>query len=375
MAQPPIDPISLSEQAYSSTFGQKAAEGANLDELLAEATQEIATGLGVSHAKVLEYLPDEKKLLVKAGVGWAEGIVGRARLGIDLESPAGFALQTGKPVIANDLDAEERFRVPALLANHGVKSAANVIIKTGTYVYGVLEADSFEQQRFGPADTTYLQGYANILAMAIRQVHLTRENFELNRRLEAMLHELSHRTKNNNQILLSLIYLQKSRTTSLEAREQLEIVHNRLMILNELDKLILETKSTERVDLGKYLISIIHKIFSIDDDTFAKVKLETEVARFEVDTRTAQALAMAVNEFLTNSFKYAFPRGAQNLTVSIGMADGRGRLIVADDGPGMPADAKKGVGLQLIEAMARQISGEVQWDLTNGTRLTILFDL
>jgi two-component sensor histidine kinase len=84
---------------------------------------------------------------------------------------------------------------------------------------------------------------------------------------------------------------------------------------------------------------------------------------------------MAVNEFLTNSFKYAFPRGAQNLTVSIGMADGRGRLIVADDGPGMPADTRRGVGLQLIEAMARQINGEVQWDLTNGTRLTILFDL
>ena len=49
-----------------------------------------------SSSRCCEYLPDEKRLLVRAGVGWGEGVVGQARIGADLESPAGYALQTGR---------------------------------------------------------------------------------------------------------------------------------------------------------------------------------------------------------------------------------------------------------------------------------------
>jgi len=66
-------------------------------------------------AIVRVYLPAEKMFVVRAGVGWGEGVVGKVRVGADLASPAGFALQTGKPVISNHLENEERFRTPELL--------------------------------------------------------------------------------------------------------------------------------------------------------------------------------------------------------------------------------------------------------------------
>lgn len=370
-----MDPISLSEQPSLSGFGKKAAEGADLDELLMQASREIAAGLGVSHVKVLEYLPDEKTLLIRAGVGWSEGVVGQARIGIDLASPAGFALQTGMPVISNNLAQEERFRVPAVLARHGVQSAANVIIKSGDFVYGVLEADSFDPRKFTPQDTQYLQGYANILALAVRQARLAQENFELNRRLEELLHELGHRTKNNNQILASLIHIQKRRANSLEVKEQLDIVRNRLMTLNELDKLILDAKGMQRIDLGKYLVSIVSKILSVDADNAKTTKLKAEVSTVEVDSETAQPIAMMVNEFVANSFKHAFSQGAETLFLSLEAQDGRVTLTIADDGPGMPPDGRRGMGFQLIEAMASQINATLDWDNTAGTRLTIAFAL
>jgi hypothetical protein len=49
-------------------------------------------------------------LFVLAGVGWEADVVGHASVGAGLESPAGFALQTGKPVISNQLENEQRFR-------------------------------------------------------------------------------------------------------------------------------------------------------------------------------------------------------------------------------------------------------------------------
>jgi two-component sensor histidine kinase len=369
-----MDPMSLSEQAPLSGFGKKAAEGADLDELLMQASREIAAGLGVSHVKVLEYLADEKTLLLRAGIGWSEGVVGTARIGVDLASPAGFALQTGRPVISNDLAAEERFRIPEVLARHGVKSAANVIIKSGDFVYGVLEADSFESRRFTPADTQYLQSYANVLALAVGQARLAQENFELTRRLEDMLHELGHRTKNNNQILASLIHMQRRRATALETQEQLDVIRNRLMTLNELDNLILSAKGLHRIDLGKYLVSLVGKILSIDADGAHDIKFRTEVTSVEVDSRIAQPVAMIVNEFVTNSFKHAFPRGAETLTLSLEDRDGTVTITIADDGPGMPDDARRGMGFQLMQAMAEQINATLDWDGAGGTRLRIAFN-
>lgn len=58
-----------------------------------------------------------------AGVGWKAGYVGSARSGADLDSPAGYAFQTGAAVISNHLENETRFRTPKILADHEVRRA------------------------------------------------------------------------------------------------------------------------------------------------------------------------------------------------------------------------------------------------------------
>jgi hypothetical protein len=96
----------------------------------------------------LEYLPKEDRLLVRAGVGWKPGVIDNATLGADLESPAGYAYQTGNAVISNHLQEETRFRTPQLFADHGVRRAINVLIERGgedNGSFGVLEGDSSDQ--------------------------------------------------------------------------------------------------------------------------------------------------------------------------------------------------------------------------------------
>ncbi len=121
----------LRQQALLAEFGRRALGDVNLANLLAEATRMTALGMGVRFCKVLEYLPDENQFLVRAGVGWHEGVVGHARLGAELSSPAGYALHTGKPVISNHLQDEDRFKTPELLLDHGVRRALNVILHRG----------------------------------------------------------------------------------------------------------------------------------------------------------------------------------------------------------------------------------------------------
>lgn len=99
--------------------------------ILQRATELCASGLQAPLAKVLEYEPDEKRLVVRAGVGWKPDTIDIVSLAADIGSPAGYAYRTGESVISNHLEAETRFRTPELLADHGVRRAINVLIEKG----------------------------------------------------------------------------------------------------------------------------------------------------------------------------------------------------------------------------------------------------
>ena len=120
-----------------------------------------AEGLKADFCKVLEHIPEESRLLLRAGVGWDPGLIGVASVGADLASPSGFALRTGKPVISNHLEHEERFRTPDLLKAHGVRRAINVILQGDGAPFGVLEVDSRSEGEFSDQDIAFLQGAAN----------------------------------------------------------------------------------------------------------------------------------------------------------------------------------------------------------------------
>src|SRR5579872_7133162 len=123
----------------------------------------------VRYCKVLEYQPEENRLLVRAGVGWHEGVVGHATIGAELSSPAGYALHTGKAVISNDLPTETRFTTPSLLVEHSVRRAMNVILLGEGSPYGVLEVDSESPGTFTEHDIDFLQAVANLVGLALKR--------------------------------------------------------------------------------------------------------------------------------------------------------------------------------------------------------------
>ena len=82
--------------------------------------------------------------------------------------------------------------------------------------------------------------------------------------------------------------------------------------------------------------------FNFQADAAAEVKLAAEVAQIEIATERAQALGLIVNEFLTNSFKYAFRGRSGTLAVVLSHEEGGAILVLGDDGPGMPQATEVG---------------------------------
>jgi hypothetical protein len=92
-------------------FGGRALRSSNIDELLQDATRLVSDVVEVDLVKVLELLPDGRNLLVRAGVNWNPGVVGRATIPADGGSSAGHALRTDAPVIS-DIDTENASKLP-----------------------------------------------------------------------------------------------------------------------------------------------------------------------------------------------------------------------------------------------------------------------
>jgi sigma-B regulation protein RsbU (phosphoserine phosphatase) len=161
-----------------------------------EAVRLVASALSVDYANVMELLPGGERLLLRAGVGWKEGLVGRATVAA-ADSQPGYTVRSDRPVIVEDTAAEKRFvPLPRLLGEH-LASAMSVVISTREGPYGTLGVHTRHWRTFTGDEVGFLQTAANVLGAAIerrraedRLQELRALNAELERRVAARTAEL-----------------------------------------------------------------------------------------------------------------------------------------------------------------------------------------
>ncbi|QIN83499.1 PAS domain S-box protein [Rubrobacter tropicus] len=160
--------VRVRQQRSVADLGRRALS-ADVSSLMEEAVARVAQTLGVRYCKVLELLPEGDELLLRAGVGWDEGLVGRATVSSDRYSQAGYTLLSDKPVVVEDLSSERRFSGPPLLLEHGVVSGMSTIIRGRRGPFGVLGVHHGESKTFTEDDVHFLRSVANVLAASIER--------------------------------------------------------------------------------------------------------------------------------------------------------------------------------------------------------------
>jgi two-component sensor histidine kinase len=371
--------LRIRQQELLAELGVLALQGTNFLGMLNHTVRMTAEGLRAEYCKVMEYVPSENRLLVRAGVGWAEGVVGHATVGADLASPAGYALRTGKPVISNHLANEQRFRTPELLAEHGIRRAMNVILQGDGSPFGVLEVDSKSAGEFGEHDIAFLQGAANILGMAIEQQKYQRKLQVALDRHQVLLKEVNHRVKNSLQVVSSMLHLQAKAAGDPALSEQLQEASTRISAVGRAYERLAYNADYENIDLISYLREVI------DDLEVAVAPCEIhfeapEEIQFAADR--AIIVALIINELVLNAGKYAYPDcpgGA--IWVRLASMEGNAVLIaVRDEGIGLPGTfdpaTSKRLGTRLTTALAKQLGAELTRPASSiGTNFTLLVPL
>ena len=187
-----------------------------------------------------------------------------------------------------------------------------------------------------------------------------------------LVREVNHRTKNALQIAVALLAVQARQVADPACRAALEAAMGRLRRVSEVHALLAyQGDSPGAVDVAAYLRRLCRETAeafappAAEGPSPVRVEVAAEEALWGPDV--VVSLGLIVGETLTNALKYAFPEGrAGRVRVDLrAVGGGRMRLRVADDGVGMMSAAAAGrakgrsLGLQLVEALAKRVRGEM----------------
>jgi two-component sensor histidine kinase len=352
----------IRQQEILAELGVVALQRVSLQELLDSAVRMAAEGLGSELCKVLEYIPAENRLLLRAGVGWDPGLVGVASVGADLASPSGYALKTGKPVISNHLENEERFRTSELLRDHGVHRAINVILQGDGFPFGVLEVDSRSEGEFSEQDISFLQGAANILGMAIERQHYERNLKTALEHQQVLVREINHRVKNSLQLVSSMLNLRAAAQDDHTINQILGDASARVGAISRAHDRLYRGSDIARIELVAYLADICRDL----TDATPECPITFEAAGpITMATDRAIRLALLVSELVMNAAKHARGEdGKGKVIVQLSRKDATtARVSVSDEGIGLPVnftlERPSGFGTRMIKALAEQMGADV----------------
>jgi PAS domain S-box-containing protein len=167
--------VDVTDRAAIAQLGQLAVTDTDLTMLFDLALELVATTLNTEYVTVLELLPDGTNLFPRASFGWKTPLF---RVNAKRESQGGFTIQSGEPVIVEDVRSERRFDVPYFMLDEGIISCISVLIPCKKGPYGTLEAHTLKRREFPPDQVHFVQSIANILGAFIERKQLQEQIFQ-----------------------------------------------------------------------------------------------------------------------------------------------------------------------------------------------------
>ena len=382
----------LRQQSAIAGFGSFALSQTDLQSVLDEAGRACAKGLDVRFCKICRYQPLTDDLLVVAGVGWRDGVVGTAVSRADVTTPQGRAFTSGEPTISSNLNTDQSYKLPDFYKAHGIISTIDVPIKGSERPYGVLEVDSdtqhtYDQHTYDQHDIDFLTGFANVLAEAVSTAERTAvlqaalaemrslviEKDMLLDKTRMLAQELQHRVRNNLQLIYGMLTNQMTDKSSETAQKGLRAIARRVSTLAQVYDHLLGADMAETADAGGFLTSLCHAVDAVQAREGVRLTCTTDPLFLDLDTVTV--LGIMTTEVITNCYEHAFPDGKGAIDVRLaGAAGAQCVLTIRDTGPGfIAAPMSKRHGIGLVRRLAEQIGGSAILSSPPGAIWTISF--
>lgn len=200
---------------------------------------------------------------------------------------------------------------------------------------------------------------------------------KLIQRQRILSQESDHRLLNGLQMIVSLLTLQSRAANNPEVAAQLAAAADRAATVGRIHRRLHAFDGVETFALKQYLDDLCRDFSTMLSSACPVRTVGVTGIDISLPSATAVPLGFIANELITNAVKHGTGRIAVILETR---PDAGYALSICNDGPGLPADFnpanRKGLGMKIIQALVRQIGGELRvgrGDGGQGARFTVLF--
>jgi two-component sensor histidine kinase len=179
---------------------------------------------------------------------------------------------------------------------------------------------------------------------------------------EILVKEIHHRVKNNLQVIISMLRLQKYELKSEETIAHFSEAINRIMVMSLIHQKLYQEKELSRVEIKNYLSELTKDILSLSDLGFpVEIKINSNIDK--IGLKTIVPLGLLVNELVSNSIKHAFVGKKEGL-IEVNIKKGKSGYILLDYFDNgiwnAPTENYSSFGLDLIDTLTSQLDGEMK---------------
>jgi len=252
-------------------------------------------------------------------------------------------------------------------------------------VLGMVALDRTDITPFTDDEIRLVATMAGHIAVAVHNSQLFRalqegeeRLLDANRQKEVLLRELHHRSKNNMQMISSLLSLGAATVSVEEDGRVLDEVRMRIQSLAAVHEELYRSENLDRVDLSDYARRLIRMILSSYGRAGVTVGVNAEEMHASIDISVPFGLILT--ELILNSYKHAFPNlSGGTIRVELSTKDDTATLVVRDDGVGLTQgsweNSPDSLGMQLVASLVDQISGSIELAEGSGTKWKVRFPL
>lgn len=339
-------------------IGRAATSGLPLDEILTMGLEAMMQASGGTLGLVRLVDPKTRELVIAAHRSLPSEYLDVAR-----EVPwgaklAGYVAYSGEPWLVGRLQDQPEVSHLSLLAGQ-VQSLACLPLKAHDRVAGTITLGHHQAETFGPADLPVLLQAASLLAGAILAEQLRTATSKEAEEKALLFRELDHRVRNNLAALISLLHLGAEGAEG-TAPETLREMADRVARLADVHNL-LSGRGNQPIELRELAEVVAKNVLAALP---GEVQIQWRVMGMPIRIPPSQvtAIALVLNELLTNCAKHAFPSRATG-TVDVHVAREEDQIVleVRDDGAGLdPARRPGGLGLTIVQTLVtRNLRGSV----------------
>lgn len=192
--------------------------------------------------------------------------------------------------------------------------------------------------------------------------------------IEHLQKEFHHRLKNDFRSINRFISLVQKKFPDTEFQERLDELKNRVVSMFKVHEVLVNETDITRVNAGSFLRDLSNNVEKKYNDNSIKLICNIDSTETIVADK-AIPFGIVLNEFVTNSYKYAFDETGGEIVIDFESDNTHHHLTLTDNGKGLPKnfdfDKLRSLGMRIIPMFAELHEGSYTLDGNEGVHLTL----